>query len=98
MGGEGKSKKHGLPRRHGGGCLAMTTLLLRPLSALSVRMSGLFRHAEFESVHVNLSSRYRPYVVPLRLLLMLGCVLISLAIFWNAGQAALEYWTSLSIQ
>jgi len=76
----------------------MTPLMLGPLSALAQRMSALFHHTGSESFHINLSSRYRPYVRPLRLLLMLGCVLISFAILWNAGQAALEYWTSLSIQ
>lgn len=47
--------------------------------------------------HINLSSRYRPYVAPLRMLLVGSCVLLMLGILWNGGQAVLGYQESLSI-
>lgn len=40
---------------------------------------------------INLSSRSRPYVAPLRLVLIGSCVLLSLGILWNCGQAVIGY-------
>ncbi len=45
--------------------------------------------------HINLSSRYRSYVAPLRLVLVGTCALLSLGIVWDFGQAIIgyqEYW------
>jgi Tfp pilus assembly protein PilN len=47
---------------------------------------------------INLSRRYRPMVVPLRLLLIGSCILLVLGICWNLRQAILTYQGSLTIQ
>jgi Tfp pilus assembly protein PilN len=47
---------------------------------------------------INLSRRYRPVVVPLRLLLIGSCILLVIGICWNLGQAILTYQGSLTIQ
>ena len=51
-----------------------------------------------DQVHINLSSRYRPVIVPLRLLLIGTCVLLVIGIGWNLGQAMLTYQESLTIE
>ncbi|MGC4099194.1 MAG: PilN domain-containing protein [Nitrospira sp.] len=51
-----------------------------------------------DQFHINLSSRYRPVVVPLRLLLIGSCVLLVIGICWNLGQAMLMYQESLTIE
>ena len=47
---------------------------------------------------INLSRRYRPVVVPLRLLLIGSCVLLVIGICWNIRQAILTHQESLTIQ
>ena len=51
-----------------------------------------------DQVHMNLSSRHRPVIVPLRLLLIGTCVLLVIGICWNLGQAMLTYQESLTIE
>ena len=41
--------------------------------------------------HINLSSRYRPVMAPLRALLVGGCVMLLLSILWSVGQAVSGY-------
>ena len=45
-----------------------------------------------DEFHINLSSRYRSTVAPLRAALVTGCVLLLLGILWSLGQAGLGYW------
>lgn len=47
--------------------------------------------------HINLSSRYRPYMAPLRMLLVGSCAVLLLGILWNFGQAVSGYQESLTI-
>jgi Tfp pilus assembly protein PilN len=47
---------------------------------------------------INLSSRYRPALAPLRTLLILSCALLSVGIVWNIGQAFLGYQHTLTIE
>ncbi len=47
---------------------------------------------------INLSRRYRPVVVPLRLLLIGSCVLLVIGICWNIRQAILTHQASSAIQ
>lgn len=51
-----------------------------------------------DQFQINLSRRYRPGVVPLRLLLIGSCILLVIGICWNLGQAILTYQGSLTIQ
>jgi Tfp pilus assembly protein PilN len=63
-----------------------------PLKSIS-----LLRGAD-DQFRINLSGRYRPLVVPLRLLLISICVLLVIGIGWNLRQAILTYQESLTIQ
>jgi len=63
-----------------------------PLTSIS-----LLRGADGQ-FQINLSRRYRPVVVPLRLLLIGSCVLLVMGIGWNLRQAILTYQASLTIQ
>ncbi len=47
--------------------------------------------------HINLSSRYRPSLAPLRVVLVGCCVVLLLGILWNCGQAVLGYQASWAI-
>jgi Tfp pilus assembly protein PilN len=47
---------------------------------------------------INLSRRYRPVVVPLRLLLIGTCILLVIGICWDLRQALLTYQESFTIQ
>lgn len=47
---------------------------------------------------INVSSRYRPSVAPIRIVLIGSCALLLLGILWNLGQAILGYQESLSIE
>lgn len=47
--------------------------------------------------HINLSSRYRPVIAPLRMLLVGSCAMLMLGILWNCGQAVLGYQESWTI-
>lgn len=51
-----------------------------------------------EHVRINLCRRYRPAVVPLRLLLMGTCVLLASAIVWNLAQAVMAYQECRTIE
>jgi Tfp pilus assembly protein PilN len=57
----------------------------------------LLRGAD-DQFRINLSRRYRPVIVPLRLLLIGSCVLLVVGICWNLRQAILTYQESLTIQ
>lgn len=41
--------------------------------------------------HINLSSRYRPYVAPARSALVVASALLALGIVWNCAQAVMGY-------
>jgi Tfp pilus assembly protein PilN len=47
---------------------------------------------------LNLSSRYRPALAPLRRLLIGTCVLLAVSILWNLGQAVVVYRQTWTIQ
>lgn len=47
---------------------------------------------------INLSRRYRPVFIPLRLLLIGSCVLIALGICWDVGQTIFVYQETVTIQ
>lgn len=66
--------------------------LFEPLRSMS-----LLRGADGQ-FQINLSRRYRPVVVPLRLLLIGSCVLLVIGIGWNLRQAILVHQVSLTIQ
>lgn len=66
--------------------------LFEPLRSIS-----LLRGADGQ-FQINLSRRYRPVVVPLRLLLIGSCMLLVIGICWNLRQAILTYQASLTIQ
>ena len=48
--------------------------------------------------HINLSSRHRPVLAPLRLLLIGSCVLLTLSIVWSLAQAVLAYQECWAIE
>jgi hypothetical protein len=50
-----------------------------------------------EYFHINLSSRYRWYLGPLRLVLVGACGLLLAGILWNIGQTLVTYRESLQI-
>ena len=47
--------------------------------------------------HINLSSRYRPAVAPLRTLLVGASALLMIGIIWNVGQSVLGYQEARTI-
>lgn len=51
-----------------------------------------------EHFRINLCRRYRPAVVPLRLLSMGTCVLLASAIVWNLAQAVMTYQECRTIE
>lgn len=51
-----------------------------------------------DQFQINLSCRYRPAVVPVRLFLIGSCILLVIGICWNLRQAVLAYQESLVIQ
>jgi len=53
------------------------------------------REAHFR---INLSSRYRPGLVPLRALLVGTCVIFAVGICWNVGQAIVAHQQSRAVQ
>ena len=44
-----------------------------------------------DEFHINLSSRYRSAMVPIRAVLVTGCVFLVLGILWSIGQAGVGY-------
>ncbi|MDF0673390.1 MAG: PilN domain-containing protein [Nitrospira sp.] len=62
-----------------------------------LRSIPLLRRAD-NQFQINLSRRYRPMVVPLRLLLIGSCVLLLIGISWNVRQVILTHQESLTIQ
>lgn len=44
-----------------------------------------------DEFHINLSSRYRSSMAPIRAVLVAGCVLLVLGILWSLGQAGVGY-------
>lgn len=50
-----------------------------------------------EYFHINLSSRYRRYLAPLRLVLVGACGLLLVSILWNIGQVIVTYRASWQI-
>ena len=63
----------------------------------SIKAIPLVRGAD-DRFQINLSTRHRPVIVPLRLLLIGSCVLLVIGICWNIGQVFLTYQESLTIQ
>lgn len=55
-------------------------------------------HGADDQFQINLSRRYRPVVVPLRLLLIGSCGLLVIGICWNFRQVILTSQESLTIQ
>ena len=51
-----------------------------------------------DQFQINLSRRYRPAIVPLRLFLIGSCILLVIGICWNLWQATITYYESLTIQ
>ena len=51
-----------------------------------------------DQFQINLSRRYRPVIVLLRLLLICSCILLVIGICWKLRQAILMYQESLTIQ
>jgi Tfp pilus assembly protein PilN len=48
--------------------------------------------------HINLGSRYRPALAPLRTLLVGSCAVLSIGVLWSVGQALSGYQGSRTIQ
>lgn len=44
-----------------------------------------------EEFHINLSSRYRSAMAPIRAVLVMGCAFLLLGILWSLGQAGVGY-------
>jgi Tfp pilus assembly protein PilN len=63
----------------------------------SLKSAPLLRGAD-DQFQINLSRRYRPVVVPLRLLLIGTCILLVIGICWDLRQAILTYQESFTIQ
>lgn len=66
------------------------------------RLVGPLRHIPLlggtrDHFSINLSSRYRPYTAPFRMLLVGSCAMLLLGILWNFGQAVLGYQESWTI-
>lgn len=66
------------------------------------RLFGPLRHipkpgGRDDQFHINLSSRYRPVIAPLRLLLVGSCAMLMLGILWNCGRAVVNYQESWTI-
>jgi hypothetical protein len=74
------------------------TSILRRVSAGAAGVFRLLERKGHRSFQINLSSRYHPSIAPLRLALLLSCVLVSVAILWNCGQAVSGYRGAFSIQ
>jgi hypothetical protein len=55
------------------------------------RVKGAFHAGRAEPFDINLSTRHRPYVAPLRSTLVGVCALLVLIILWDAGQAVMGY-------
>lgn len=72
--------------------LALVGKLVEPLRHLPL-VSG--SDAYFR---VNLSSRYRPTLAPLRALLIGTCAMLALGILWDVGQAVLGYQHTRTLQ
>lgn len=62
-----------------------------------LRSIPLLRAAD-DQFRINLSLRYRPAVVPLRLFLIGCCVLLAIGIGWDLRQAILTYQEASTIQ
>ncbi len=60
--------------------------------------SSLLLFGADDQFQINLSRRYRPVIVPLRLLLIGSCILFVIVICWNIRQAIITYEESLIIQ
>ncbi|OQW37805.1 MAG: hypothetical protein A4E19_12345 [Nitrospira sp. SG-bin1] len=63
----------------------------------SLKSISLLRGAD-DQFRINLSRRYRPMIVPLRMLLIGSCALLGFAICWNVRQAIVTYQESRTIQ
>ena len=76
---------------------------MRPANFLVEQLVEPLRHLPMmggthDYFHINLSSRYRPALAPLRALLVGSCAVLSLGILWSAGQASLGYQGSQTIE
>ncbi|MBH0201006.1 MAG: PilN domain-containing protein [Nitrospira sp.] len=73
----------------------MSSVVVRFLEPL--KSMPFLRGAE-DQFRINLSRRYRPAIVPLRVLLISMCILLVIGICWNVWQATLAHQESLTIQ
>ncbi len=61
------------------------------LRQIAERLSAAFPVGRPEPFKINLSTRHRPYVTPLRSALVGFCGLLVLVILWDIGQAVMGY-------
>src|SRR5262249_35704397 len=70
--------------------------MLRVLGGPLNLLPRLFRQRSF--FHIELSSRYRWYLAPLRLVLMVGCGVLGVTMGWDIAQLILTYQEARAIQ
>ena len=70
--------------------------MLRVLAGPLNLLPRLFRQRSF--FHIELSSRYRWYLAPLRLVLMVGCGVLGVTMGWDIAQTILTYQEARAIQ
>lgn len=97
LGDKGEPSEHDLIGCNGGSALSMG------LTNFSIgQLVEPFRHIPLlggtnDHFHINLCSRYRPVMAPLRTLLVGSCAIFSLGILWTLGQGVLGYQESWTI-
>ena len=70
--------------------------MLRVLAGPLNLLPRLFRQRSF--FHIELSSRYRWYLAPLRLVLVVGCGVLGVTMGWDIAQTILTYQEARAIQ
>jgi type IV pilus assembly protein PilN len=70
--------------------------LLRVFTRRVNLFARLFRPRSY--FHIELSSRYRWYLAPLRLVLMAGCGTVGALMIWDVAQTTMEYQEARAIQ
>lgn len=68
------------------------------IGKLAESLMQRFRLGDENHFHINLSSRYRPGLASLQLLLMGICVVLTLSIVWSLAQAVLAYQECRTIE
>lgn len=61
------------------------------LRKITERLRAASHVGRTEPFDINLSTRHRPYIAPLRSALVGSCAVLVLAILWNVGQAVMGY-------